>query len=124
MSLDVTLTTPVTTATCPHCGGSGTANLPPSDVYDANITHNLGRMADAAGIYQACWRPEEIGVTKAGQLAPLLRVGLEALRADPERFRAFDAPNGWGTYDQFVPWVERYLAACEVHPDADVWVSR
>ncbi len=93
-------------------------------VFSANITHNLARMAEAAGIYQACWRPEEIGVAKAGHLILFLRKGLEKLRADPEQYRTFNALNGWGTYDQFVPWVERYLAACETYPDADVSVSR
>lgn len=33
----------------------------PTEVFSANITHNLGEMADKAGIYKACWRPEEIG---------------------------------------------------------------
>jgi len=37
----------------------------PTSVYDANITHNLGAMAEAAGIYKHLWRPEEIGITKA-----------------------------------------------------------
>ncbi len=32
--------------------------------------------------------------------------------------------NGWGTYKNFVPWVAKYLAACEEYPDADVSVSR
>ena len=27
---------------------------------DFNITHNLGSMAAAAGIYKALWRPEEL----------------------------------------------------------------
>lgn len=94
------------------------------ELYEANITHNLNRMADAAGIYEACWRPEEIGVTKAGQLVPLLRAGLEKLKADPEHFRQFNAANGWGLYENFVPWVERYLQACENYPDADVRASR
>lgn len=29
-------------------------------VFDRNITHNLGNMADKSGIYYALWRPEEI----------------------------------------------------------------
>lgn len=37
----------------------------PTEVCALNITHNLGRMAKEAGIYQHLWRPEEIGVTKA-----------------------------------------------------------
>jgi hypothetical protein len=34
------------------------------------------------------------------------------------------APNGWGLYVHFVPWIEAYLNACKAHPDADVSVSR
>jgi hypothetical protein len=93
-------------------------------VYEANVTHNLNRMADAAGIYQVCWRPEELGLTKAGQLVPLLRAGLDYLRADPVFFRQYNPSNGWGTYEGFVEWVAAYLAACEANPDADVSVSR
>ena len=92
--------------------------------YSGNITHNLGRMASEAGIYEALWRPEEIGVTIASSLAPLLRAGLERLRADPDGFKKYDSPNGWGLYVHFVPFVEEYLAACLAHPDARVRVSR
>lgn len=93
-------------------------------VFSANITHNLNTMANAAGIYQALWRPEEIGITTAGQLVPLLRAGLGKLRADPEKFEALNPCNGWGSYDGFVPWVANYLDACEQYPDAEVSVSR
>lgn len=98
--------------------------LQPTEVYWANITHNLNRMAEEAGIYKALWRPEEIGVTKAAQLIPLLTEGLEKLKADPVKYGAFDAPNGWGTYEHFVPFVAKYLRACIEFPDADVKVSR
>lgn len=109
---------------CEHCNGTGKVNHGRECVYDANITHNLTTMADAAGIYKACWRPEEIGVTKAKELIPLLREGLAKLRADPAKYEAFNASNGWGLYKHFVPWVEQYLAACEENPEADVSVSR
>lgn len=93
-------------------------------VYNANITHNLGRMAEEAGIYKACWRPEEIDVTKASQLIPLLRIGLEKLKANPEHFEKFNAPNNWGLYKNFVPWIEAYLQACEEYPEAHISVWR
>jgi hypothetical protein len=109
---------------CPHCDGTGQLNHGPEAVYEANITHNLGEMAEAAGIYGCLWRPEEHGITKAGQLIEPLAAGLAALKADPERFEAHDAPNGWGTYRDFVPWVECYLEACRENPDADVRASR
>lgn len=93
-------------------------------VYDSNITHNLTGMAAEAGIYKHLWRPDEIGITKAAQLIEPLRAGLELLRADPERFQKHNAPNGWGMYEHFVPFVEGYLKACEENTDADVSVSR
>ena len=123
MSLDVYLTRPQQPRDCPHCDGTGKVD-DTDECFQANITHNLGRMAGEAGIYEACWRPEEIGVTKAAQLVPLLRAGLAQLKERPEHFSTFNAPNGWGLYEHFVPWVEKYLAACEEYPDADVQASR
>ncbi len=96
----------------------------PTEVYEANITHNLGAMANEAGIYKHLWRPDEIGITKAAELIEPLRAGLALMKADPPRFEAHDSPNGWGLYKNFVPFVEKYLAACEEFPDADVSVSR
>jgi len=93
-------------------------------VYSANITHNLGRMADAAGIYKALWRPEEIGVTLADQLIAPLEQGLRLLQSEPEVFKAFNPDNGWGSYEGFVAFVEKYLEACRRNPAATVSVSR
>lgn len=94
------------------------------EVYSGNITHNLGAMARAAGIYEVLWRPEEIGVERAEQTVPLLKAGLERLKADPAQFETFNAPNGWGLYKHFVPFVEEVLAACEAHPRAIIRTSR
>lgn len=94
------------------------------EVYAANITHNLNRMADAAGIYQTLWRPEEIGITHALELIVPLQSGLALLRSDPERFKQLNPENGWGTYEGLVEFVERYLVACENYPAAAVSVSR
>lgn len=94
------------------------------EIYSANITHNLGKMAEAAGIYMHLWRPEEIGVTKAADLVVPLRDGLTKLEAEPGKFKAYDSPNGWGLYEHFVPFVRNYLEACENSPEANVSVSR
>lgn len=93
-------------------------------VYRANITHNLGEMADKAGIYYALWRPEEIGKAKASEIVELLEKGLADLKARPEYFNKFNSPNGWGMYEHFVPFVEKYLEACKEYPDAVIEVSR
>ena len=94
------------------------------EIYDNNITHNLGDMAEAAGIYSHLWRPEEIGITRAEQLIQPLTNGLKWLKDCPEHFKQYDSPNGWGTYKHFVPFVENYLKACEENPDALVEASR
>ena len=107
MSLDVSLTI-----------------VKPCEIYSANITHNLNEMAREAGIYQSVWRPEELGIRQANDLIEPLRQGITLLKSDPERFKKFDAPNGRGTYEQFVPWLEQYLSACLATPHATVEVNR
>lgn len=92
------------------------------EVYWANITHNLGEMAARAGIYTALWHPEE-GVKTAKDLIEPLTDGLALLRANEAFFRRFDAPNGWGVYEHFVPFVAKYLDACVNNPDAEVRAS-
>lgn len=93
-------------------------------LYGSNITHNLGKMAAKAGIYEALWLPEEKGWKKAKDIIEPLEIGLSKLRARPQHFRKFDAPNGWGTYEHFVPFVEEYLEACKKFPSAKITVSR
>lgn len=113
MSLDVSLTE----EPCPHCGRG-------DEVFQANITHNLNKMANAAGIYEACWRPEEIGAKRAKDLIVPLRAGIALMKGDPAHFKQFEPANRWGTYDNFIPWLDRYLAACEAWPEAVIHVSR
>ncbi len=93
-------------------------------IFDANITHNLNTMAKEAGIYMHLWRPDEIGIKTAAELIEPLTDGLALLEAEPERFRAFNSPNGWGMYEHFVPFVRDYLEACKGNPEAEVEVSR
>lgn len=93
------------------------------DVFEHNITHNLNKMADAAGIYKHLWRPEDLGITKAGQLIDPLRKGLAELRDNPEKYKKYNPENGWGDYDGLVEFVRLYLEACEASPGADVRVS-
>lgn len=92
--------------------------------FDRNITHNLGAMAREAGIYEALWRPDENGVTKASQLIKPLENGIELLESDPKRFLPLNPSNGWGNYEGLVEFVRDYLEACRNNPDANVRVSR
>jgi len=95
-------------------------------LYSANITHNLGKMAAEAGIYEAMWRPEELTppAVLAKDITSTLRNGLAMLINDPPRFKALNPSNGWGDYYGFVTFVRNYLAACERYPAAEIRVSR
>lgn len=93
------------------------------EIFSQNITHNLRKMAKAAGIYQHLWEPEKIGITTAIDLINPLKEGVALMKKYPERFKKFNAANGWGSYDNFVPWVERYIEACELNPGAKISVS-
>ena len=111
-------------------------------LYSSNITHNLGEMAEKAGIYEALWRPYQLkpdyvpvdyqidyffevnSTTYAKDIIELLEQGLKKLVENPEYYKTFNASNGWGLYEHFVPFVEEYLSACKIYPNSIVIVSR
>jgi hypothetical protein len=123
------------------------------ELYSANITHNLGKMAIKAEVYEALWRPHLLhpSCTKemkedfnsddrdrwqreydfedsvkmyAKDIIPFLEKGLKKLKAKPEYYEKFNSPNGWGMYEHFVPFVEKYLQACKEFPESRISVSR
>lgn len=96
------------------------------EVYSANITHNLNKMANAVSpyFYQVLWRPEDLNMVHAEDLIHELRKGVSKLACAPSHYKQFDSPNGWGLYENFVPFVINYIEACEKFPKATVKVSR
>ena len=81
-------------------------------------------MARHAGVYQAMWRPEEIGKSKAKDIIEILKEGLRKLKEKPEYFKQFDSPNKWGVYSNLVEFVKDYIHACECYPEAIIEISR
>jgi hypothetical protein len=90
--------------------------------FDANITGNLGKMADEAGIYECLWNPAPN--SRASELVATLEVGLIRLKLNPEYFKQFNPPNEWGSYESLVKFVEEYLRACKRYPNALVKISK
>ena len=128
---------------CSQCGHKH-SKIETEEYYWANITHNLSRMASEAGIYEALWRPHRLkdgynipeddyeaeyefeyeNPSFARDIIRKLTIGLDLLKRDPEHFKKFNSENGWGLYENFVPFVEEYLRACQEYPDAQIMVSR
>lgn len=93
-------------------------------LYDANITHNLGKIAEEAGIYQALWRPDECGISTANQLVPILEPGLAYLREHIDELRTLEPDNGWGTVENLIDFTQNYLRAAHHYGETIVKVWR
>ena len=93
-------------------------------VFHANITHNLGLMADKVGIYKPLWRAEENSFIYAHQLIEPLEKGLATLKDNPKKFKIYTPSNGWGSYEGLVYFVEDYLDACKEYPNAKIETSK
>jgi hypothetical protein len=53
-----------------------------------------------------------------------LEAGLDSMKKNQDFYKRYNPKNGWGSYDNFIPWVERYISACKQYPDATVNVWR
>jgi len=125
MSLDVYLygKPEVVECTCPDCGHIHTKENRPR-LFDYNITHNLGEMAEYAGLYGYLWEPDSHNITKASDLIEPLKNGLKELERFPATYSALNPENGWGDYNGLVKFVKAYLQECEANPEATIEVSR
>lgn len=126
MSLDIYLedcNTSKEKCLCPHCDNEHEIEVN-RELYHLNVTHNLGKMADEANLYQCMWRPEEEGITHGHQMIDKLQEGLDKLIGNPDKFVEFNPKNGWGSYESFVKVVEEYLRACRENPAATIRVWR
>lgn len=88
--------------------------------HNHNITHNVAPMLRAAGLDWHDYRDEPLTATF---LATDAIGAMDRLVSDPERYRPMGAPNGWGTYDQVLPFLGRLILDCLKHPEAIVRVS-
>lgn len=105
---------------CPRCG----EDVEPIDV--GNITHNLTEMAEAAGLYEAMWRPEDIkaGVVTGRDVLPLLEDGIAWLVAHKEEAEKLNPENGWGDYDCLLATARAYRDVCRQYPGGRISVGR
>jgi hypothetical protein len=80
-------------------------------------------MAEEAGLYKCLWHGPSNGIKTAQQLIEPLTNGIADMKARPAHYKQFDAESGWGTYADFIPWLERLLVECKRIPNATISVS-
>lgn len=86
-----------------------------------NITHNLGAMWEEAGIYDALYNSAGM---EASEVLPVLVNGLSDMIAYPEKYKKYNSPNGWGLYENAVPWLAELIKGFNENPDAIIEVRK
>lgn len=105
-----------------------------------NITHNMGRMADAVpvdievregrgystSLYMAVWRPEELGedVCNTNVMAKALSEGICYMIKHKAELLKYNPENGWGDYGSFLRFLMAYKDKCDENPGCRIRVSR
>jgi hypothetical protein len=62
----------------------------------------------------------ELGGKCVTEILPSLEAGLAELKRDPQKYRALNPPNGWGTYEDLVEVTESAIAAAKQFPNATI----
>jgi hypothetical protein len=111
MSLDISLLP----NKCPTCGRYD------YEVFSANYTHNVTPMWSKAGVYEALYESDG---KRAGDYIDALRKGVEDMKNNLAEYHKLDSPNGWGTANTAVAFLQSVLTAFLEHPDCTISVSR
>ena len=61
---------------------------------------------------------------RAFEVLPELEKGLLLMASNPQKYMALDAPNGWGTYVNALPWLDNLVQAFRSNPDAIIGLSK
>ena len=94
-------------------------------VLDVNLTHNLGEMARACGLYEPLWRAEENGWYEAGDIIEPLENGISNLLINEKELKAKYTPdNGWGNYEQLKAVALKVYANCVENPELKIEISK
>ena len=98
---------------CEHCGQSQTTD-------SLNMTYNLWPMW--AEIFPGAEQMCDIDDMSGDEAEPYLKIALRRLNKNSEKFKAFNPANGWGTYEDFVKYIENLIKLCKEYPDG-IWKS-
>jgi len=90
-------------------------------IYERNITHNLGIMWSEAGIYNDLYVSDG---KKAKDIIKNLVAGQKRMLNNPDKYKALEPENKWGTYEDALIFLKDVIKNCEENPDAIIRISR
>jgi hypothetical protein len=91
----------------------------PVSVCSWNYTSNCAPMWRAAGCDIA-----EFDGKPASEFRAALTGAIDAMTAEPHKYRAMNPPNGFGDYDSCLKWLGEMRDACTTHNRCSVRVWR
>lgn len=108
-----------------------------NEFWHGNITHNLTKMAEDCisfdeydqcyNLYDLLWRDTQAPFKDDYLNAYIAHLAycLYILKSDPEHFKKFNPPNGWGTYEQLVEFVRSFIhALIDMPPGSTIEYSK
>jgi len=108
-----------------------------TQIYEANITHNLGKMAGAVLCFhlENDYPDEKKYITlhdilwhgsgqSAKVITPMLEVGLKELIENEVELCEYIPENGWGSYAGLIKFTRELLFACKEFPETTLRCHR
>lgn len=87
-------------------------------IFTHKVSMELLELACHSGLYDAVWRPDNIGATIAEHIIAPLTEGLIELTSNPQLYMLY-APSS-DMYRTFLKHISLYLKACMANPNAKI----
>jgi len=83
-----------------------------------NMTYNVAPMYKQALGYSLM----DLNDRLAGEVVNELRLGIEDMRNNPEKYEKLNPANGWGNYEGALKYLSKLYSACCEHPSCIIKV--
>lgn len=112
MSLDIYIGLPVDT---------GSSEKQWFEAGSFNITHNVSRMWDKAGVYECLYNWHG---RKAEELIEPLSNAIQDMLIKPREYETLNPKNGWGDFIGAKEFLRKVVDCCSEHPKCIIHISK
>lgn len=85
-----------------------------------NYTYNCaGMFVEASETGESL---SELHGMKCTEAEPIIAKAVENMQKDPQKYKAMEPDNGWGSYNGFLEYVETLLRECRQNPECTIGV--